>query len=539
MNHNNSTIKKVTHNNTKVKKWYHDNVRVFTSGNIVTYKVDTNTVYTEEVDSDATCLAPKTFTPSKSGWTFVGWRSNSAANTSVYSSLNMGDNPITLYAVFKNNISLSVYNGSASRTSQYGDRIYNNGNVVNPKFSVTPASLSGWVFDGWASSSGAAAGITHTSISNLEITTNTVYYGRYSQTIYLYYNGNGATAGGVATQSGTRYFNSGNFSNPSFTLSTNQYGRENYLFNGWEVNGGLQSAGAALTLTSSATAYASWVKMSWSYVNGTPGIYAVQVPYSARYKIKACGAQGGSTGAHYRALPNGQAVSPGGLGGYSEGTIFLNAGTVLYMCVGGHPGDSSATGGYNGGGNALVTNSSGSASAGGGATHIATANGLLKDLASNSGAVLLVAGGGGGASFTESGDWAVYAPGGSGGGTNGGDSGAASGGLEWNTDADGDYVNMHGQGLPASGGGRGGTQSAGGVGEDGLPHRNGSFGQGGDGSDFAYRAGGGGGGWFGGSAGFNAGAGAGGSGYLNPSLASTQMLNGHQVGNGYAEISIL
>ncbi len=614
----NQKCKKLYIGNQKVKRAYLGNQRVYSAGNIVTYKVDSNVTYTEEVDSDATCLSPTTFTPAKSGWSFVGWREDSAANGTIIGSKVMGDDPITLYAVFRQTVKLTIYNNSTAATSQSGYRYYNNANVANPTFTVAAASRVGWSFNGWASSNGATAGITYASISNrafsasatvyarysqtvtlttyngsasasaytgtryfnsgnysnprftvaaaalsgwsfngwctsggatagvsradinnLELSASTTLYGRYSQTIYLYYNGNGAASGSVGTQSGTRYFNSGNYSNPAFTLQGNGFGRENYLFSCWTVNGGNYNAGQSVTLSASTTAYAAWTKMVWSYANQTPGIYSVQVPYSARYALKAYGAQGGNAGGYGVTLPNGQSVAPGGLGGYTYGTIYLNAGTTIYLCVGGCPGLAATNGGYNGGGNAQVTNSSGNASAGGGATHIATANGLLKDLSGNRGSVLAVGGGGGGAVFTVASDWADYMPGGSGGGTNGGNSGSASGGVGWNNDENGDWVNQHGAPLPENGSGRGGTQTAGGIGEQ-FSIDTGTFGQGGAGTNYAYRCGGGGGGWFGGSSGYNGGAGAGGSGYVNPSLVGNgSSQNGVRSGNGYAEISIL
>lgn len=58
--------------NTPVKKAYLGATLVYSRGSTCTYYVDSGTVYTEEVDEGASCLSPKTFTPAKSGWTFVG-----------------------------------------------------------------------------------------------------------------------------------------------------------------------------------------------------------------------------------------------------------------------------------------------------------------------------------------------------------------------------------------------------------------------------------------------------------------------------------
>lgn len=131
----NTTIKKMNYNGQKVKKWYHDGVRVFTAGNVVTYYVNPSTNYQEEVDSEASCLSPTTFTPELSGYTFVGWREDAVASSEVLSEKIMGDEPISLYAVFKKTFTLSFANNYASGGATNpvsGNRYYNNGNIVNP-----------------------------------------------------------------------------------------------------------------------------------------------------------------------------------------------------------------------------------------------------------------------------------------------------------------------------------------------------------------------------------------------------------------------
>lgn len=334
---------KLTIGNQKVKKAFLGASQVYSSGNIVTYYVDSNISYQEEVDYGASCLSPKTFTPAKSGWIFVGWRSDTALNPDVYKSLTMGDNPVTLYAIFQQTITVTYYNGSTAASSATGKRFYNNGKVanpsftlnqaalfgwtargwsasgtansgitynngaaftrdsnvtlfgmyqqtitltlyngsssaanqsgtryhcpgsgstVNPAFTVTPAALSGWSFNGWAASSGATAAIAYSSISNTAFSANTTLYGRYSQTITLSYNGNGASGGSTAAQTGTRYWNTGNVANPSFTLRANGFTRTGYTWSKWAFGsaGGTQYAnGATVTLGANAVFYALWV----------------------------------------------------------------------------------------------------------------------------------------------------------------------------------------------------------------------------------------------------------------------------------------
>ena len=185
--------------NTPIHRMYLGNERIYPNAGMVTYHVDTGVVYTEEVDIDESILNPKTFTPSKSGWTFVGWKKDTSASSSVISSEIMTGDDVVLYAVFR-------------------------------------------------------------------------------QTITLSYNGNGATGGSTASQSGTRYYNNGNAANPSFTLRSNGFSRKNYAFQKWAMGsaGGTQyNAGASVTLSGNTTFYAVWVQTAFPS-NGTISIGTLQ-----------------------------------------------------------------------------------------------------------------------------------------------------------------------------------------------------------------------------------------------------------------------
>lgn len=162
--------------NKKVKKIFRGGVKVYSAGNICTYHVDTGITYREEVDEGASCLSPKGFTPAKSGWGFVGWREDQTAGSSVLTGKLMGDDPVTLYAVFQKVVTLS-YNGngatSGSTAAQAGIRYYNNGNVLNPGFTVMANGFakSGYIFTGWMSGSTAyTAGQSVTLSSSLVLT---------------------------------------------------------------------------------------------------------------------------------------------------------------------------------------------------------------------------------------------------------------------------------------------------------------------------------------------------------------------------------
>lgn len=506
--------------NTIIKQVYLGAKQVYPSGNTVTYMVDSNVSYAEEVDEGASCLSPKTFTPSKSGWTFVGWREDRTASGSVLTSKVMGDVAITLYAVFRVGVTVTYYNNAATASHTSGYRYYNNGNTANPSFTLSQAARSGWSTRGWSTSIAGNGGITYNNATAFTITSNITLYGMYQQAVTLSYNGNSATSGSMAAQTGTVYYNSnGNTTAASLTVKANGFSRTNFMFVNWALGSTESSirysAGNAISLTANATLYAIWKMTTTAVFNYTGNVQTFTVPVTGTYKLEVWGAQGGKGSSD-----DGYTAYEGGKGGYSVGYINLTKSQILYICVGGGGNGSGGNAGsgtcYNGGGRSTKSNSNG-----GGATHIAlnTNRGVLSNYASYKSEILIVAGGGGGSVVT----WYVsdlcWPVGGSGGGASGGNGAAAISG--------------------AGGYGTGGTQTvAGGRNTDGNGAfaTIGGFGYGGPGqSDSA----GGGGGWYGGGGGHNYNgdaAGGGGSGYIG-GVTNASTSNGVRSGNGYAQIT--
>lgn len=214
------------------------------------------------------------------------------------------------------------------------------------------------------------------------------------------------------------------------------------------------------------------------------------------YKLEVWGAQGGSYNSYV-----------GGYGGYSTGVVYLNAGTWLYINVGGYGNDACnkqyCEGGFNGGGRGAGSNNPVYSTGGGGATHIATSSGLLKNLSNNISSILIVGGGGGGVSY-QTVNSSVYAG-------NGGSGGGYVGMDGTSTQSDYEF-------------GKGGSQTDGGSATSSKINNivrgsEGSFGLGGNGN---YYSAGGGSGFYGGGASNQSGAG-GGSGYIgNTSLLTLQ-----------------
>ena len=334
----------------KIKKMYLGDRKVYSSGSKVTYHVDADRIYNEEVDEGAGILFPKSFTPEKPGYTFTGWRADSTASGNVMNSGDsgsiMGESPMVLYAVFCRDIT-------------------------------------------------------------------------------LHYNGNGASTGSVAAQTGTCYYNNGNVKNPVFVLKQNGFGRNNYVFGRWAAGstGGTQyDAGASITLQDDTTLYACWIQKKYSF-EYTGSVRQFKAPVTGTYLLEVWGASGGD--AIQEAYDFGQWFYSryyGGLGGYSKGLVKLTEGDILNICVGGEgasgPHDmvgvnqsvanAGNAGGYNGGGRGYTREDKHYArtGGGGGATNITKGinRGTLDRYVNNRDEVLIVAGGGGGAYGWLSGD---------------------------------------------------------------------------------------------------------------------------------------
>ncbi len=140
----------------------------------ITYYVD-GTQYTELIQNGASALRPTTFTPSKNGYTFVGWRDDKTASSSVLSSKIVQGSSFNLYAVFKKIVYLYTQSNGTTQ-SNAGTVYYNSGNIINPTIYVSNPARSGYVFRGWSSSNSSTT-ITNSTLSGgLTISDNTYRY---------------------------------------------------------------------------------------------------------------------------------------------------------------------------------------------------------------------------------------------------------------------------------------------------------------------------------------------------------------------------
>lgn len=81
-----------------IKKIYCEKSAIYSSGNTVTYMVDGSIFHQQEYEEGQSVLSPSITVPGKSGYIFAGW--STSASGDVLSNLTMGDNPITLYAIY-------------------------------------------------------------------------------------------------------------------------------------------------------------------------------------------------------------------------------------------------------------------------------------------------------------------------------------------------------------------------------------------------------------------------------------------------------
>lgn len=202
-------------------------------------------------------------TASKSGYNFVGWNTDSNATTAL-TSLKMGDESVTLYAIYSKTVTgtFYYYNGTQSTSRTVSGTMYNNATTI----SIKSPTISSFTKDskthtprGWSTSSSGSATISVSSGANVSLSANRTYYASYTYPITLTYNANGGS-GGPTSQSGTAYMSySGTKYNGSITLSTSKPTRTYYTFDAWYTSStGGTKLGTTYSISSDTTIYAQW-----------------------------------------------------------------------------------------------------------------------------------------------------------------------------------------------------------------------------------------------------------------------------------------
>lgn len=130
-------------------------------------------------------------TASKNEYDFVGWNTNSNA-TSGLSSLTMGTKDITLYAIYKKTVYVTLYdyNGQSRRTRRVHGYAYNKNTVA----SITLPSLGTWNTYrcnngdslGWSTSTSPTASVTHNAGGTYNFSSDTSLYALYQKYTAIY-----------------------------------------------------------------------------------------------------------------------------------------------------------------------------------------------------------------------------------------------------------------------------------------------------------------------------------------------------------------
>ena len=230
----------------------------------VTYVVDEGVSYQEDVAAGVSCLNPTSFTPSKEGLEFIGWKDTTNADGNVLSSKTMGNEAVTLYAVYKQTITETFvdYDGAKNNTYPVSSTSYYNagGNAVYGTITAPEAAYWQWMtFEGWAAPNDRTITVDAKAGDIWKATTSCERFAIYSTPVTVAYNGNGATSGSVASQSGTQYCNvAGGWSYPSIMIAKNGFAKTGYSFKGWTDGANTYAEGQTITATSNMTLSAVW-----------------------------------------------------------------------------------------------------------------------------------------------------------------------------------------------------------------------------------------------------------------------------------------
>lgn len=259
-----NTKSKLYIGSTKIRRVYKGNEQLYSSGGIVTYMVDSGVSHQEEVESDASCLSPTTFTPTKEGYVFAGWREDNTASETVLESKIMDSDPITLYAVFTKEVTVTYYNKTSGTPDvETKNFVYNNSNITQPTFEFSELYIDNYTFRGWVTTRQANAPVVYEGGQSYQVSEDTIVYATWQYNIAVSYNGNNSTSGSTASQSGTVYvLYDGSTIGATFILQSNGFTRTNYKFSKWAIgstSGKQYGAGEKLTLIGSTVFYAVWI----------------------------------------------------------------------------------------------------------------------------------------------------------------------------------------------------------------------------------------------------------------------------------------
>ena len=211
----------------------------------------------------------------KTGYEFVGWSTDPDAKEGL-ESLVMENKNITLYAIFKKDISLNFidYKGTEENQTEEKITIYNNdkGEITAPEIN----QYSDWTSKYWTSDKQPDAEQTVESggvITN--ITENQTYFARYTKEISISFDLNEGEGTLPETINGNIEVNSNDINNIKgfeATIPDAEISRDGFTFDGWMTNkdetGTDYEIGEKVVFDSDTVLYAKWTKEGDSTVDG-------------------------------------------------------------------------------------------------------------------------------------------------------------------------------------------------------------------------------------------------------------------------------
>ncbi len=211
-----------------------------------------------------------TDTPTRGGWTFLGWDTDRSARTPTYTtegdSFTMGSANVTLYAIWQQNASTYTvrYDANGGTGIPTDGNAYLSGDTVTVKFTPQPTRPD-WTFLGWARSSTAATPEFTTARGTFQMGSGDVTLYAVWQKIQSFTVTYDANAGGelVTALPGAGSKTAG----VDYTVSPTVPARSGYTFLGWSrtADGAVEFApGAAYTADADLTLYAVWERIAYT-----------------------------------------------------------------------------------------------------------------------------------------------------------------------------------------------------------------------------------------------------------------------------------
>lgn len=203
----------------------------------------------------------------KTGYEFIGWSTNPNDKEGL-DSLIMGNEDITLYAIFKKDISINFIDYKEAEENQKEERItiYNNdkGEIIAPEIN----EYLDWTSRFWTIDKEPDSDKTIESgevITN--ITENQTYYARYTKEVSISFDLNEGEGTLPETIIGNIEVNSNNINNVKgfeVTIPDAQIFRDGFRFSGWmtskDETGTDYEIGDKVSFTSDVVLYARWIK---------------------------------------------------------------------------------------------------------------------------------------------------------------------------------------------------------------------------------------------------------------------------------------